>query len=104
MTPANPAWGRLKPFSKLKSKLHPCNRWGMIYIRKGGDWRCLSCRVDFHLAVTARDHYCSWESRWRLWTGRMAPIIPKAIKEILVERARPTKTGMMDRLFSFLRG
>jgi len=103
MTPTNPAWNKLKPVNELIMRMYPSNRWGMIYYKRGGDWKCLSCQQDFHLVGTARDHYCSWESRWRLWSGRMAPIIPKAIKEILVER-RPTKTGVMDRLFSFFRG
>ena len=103
MTPTNPAWNKLKPVNELIMRMYPSNRWGMIYYKRGGDWKCLSCQQDFHLVGTARDHYCSWESRWRLWSGRMAPIIPKAIKEILVE-SRPTKTGVMDRLFSFFRG
>ena len=103
MTPTNPAWSKLKPVDELITRLYPSNRWGMIYSKRGGGWHCMSCQEDFYMSLAARSHYCPWESRWRLWSGRMAPIIPKAIKEILVER-RPTKTGMMDRLFSFFRG
>ena len=103
MTPTNPAWSKLKPVDELIMRMYPSNRWGMIYYKRGGDWKCLSCQQDFYLVVTARGHYCSWESRWRSWSGRRAPIIPKAIKEILIER-RPTKKGLVDRLFSFFKG
>ena len=103
MTPTNPAWSKLKPVDELKTGLYPFNRWGMIYSKRGGGWHCMSCQEDFHMSLAARDHYCPWESRWRSWSGRRAPIIPKAIKEILIER-RPTKKGLVGRFFSFFRG
>ena len=100
--PMNPAWSKLKPVEELKTGLFPCNRWGMVYNRRMGGWRCLACQNDFHRAVSARDHYCPWEGRWRLWSKREAPVMPQAIKEVLIGE-KPTK-GLVDRLFSFLRG
>jgi len=102
MTPVNPAWSDLKPVEELKTKMYPCNRWGMIYRMRTGGWRCLACRSNFHLAVLARDHYCPWESRWRLWSKREAPVMAQAIKEVLIGK-KPAR-GLVDRLFSFFRG
>jgi hypothetical protein len=103
MTPTNQSWSKLKPVDELITGLYPSNRWGMIYNKRMGGWHCMSCQEDFHKSLAARSHYCPWESRWRSWSGRRAPIIPKAIKEILVER-RPTKKGLVDRFFSFFKG
>ena len=104
MTPTNPAWSKLKPVEELKTGLYPFNRWGMIYGRRGGGWHCLSCQQDFYLSAAARGHYCPWENRWRLWSKREAPVMPQAIKQVLLARAKPTRQGMVGRFFSFFRG
>jgi len=103
MTPTNPDWSKLKPVEELKTGLYPFNRYGMIYSKQGGGWHCMSCQTDFYEAGMARGHHCPWESRWRSWSGRSAPITPWVINEVLVERT-PTKQGMVGRFFSFFRG
>ena len=103
MTPTNPTWSKLKPIDELKTGLYPFNRWGMIYSKRGGGFHCMSCQRDFHKPSAARSHYCPWEDRWRMWSRREAPIIPTAIKEILIER-QPTRQGLVDRFFSFFKG
>ena len=129
MTPVNPAWRNLKPADEMKTRSYPCNRWRMIYIKKGGGWRCLSCMMDFDLASAARRHHCAWETRWRSWSKREAPTsdtcanhLPPIkgaatfrwvaapggeIREIIVggvDKAQVKEKSRWDRLFSFFRG
>jgi len=115
-TPTNPAWSVLKPVGELVTKLLPCNRWGMIYSKKGNNgWRCLACMMDFDLASAARRHHCSWETRWRSWCGREAPSSDtcathlEPIKEVKglvegIDKALVKERSKWDRFFSFLRG
>jgi len=115
MTPVNPAWRNLKPAAEMKTRSYPCNRWRMVYIRRGGGWRCLACMMDFDLASAARRHHCAWETRWRSWSGREAPtsdtcathLEPIKGVESLVERIDKSlvkERSKWDRFFSFLRG
>ncbi len=114
MTPVNPDWGVLKLTADMKTGSYPCNRWRMVYKKRGGRWRCLACMGDFDLASAARSHHCSWETRWRSWSGREAPTSDtcathlKTIKGVKgavegVDKAL-VKTSKWDRFLSFIRG
>ena len=121
MTPVNPAWRNLKPVGELATKLLPCNRWGMIYSKKGNNsWRCLACMMDFDLASAARRHHCAWETRWRSWSKREAPTSDTCANHLPPIKGAATfrwvaapggeikapvkEKSRWDRFFSFIRG